>query len=81
MHYYVYLIRSISSPEIVYVGYTLNIKNRLTTHNSGGSVYTNKNRPWELITCLAFANKKTAMDFEKFLKSHAGREFAKRRFL
>ncbi len=81
MHYYVYLIQSIQSPEIFYAGYTLNIKSRLATHNAGRSIHTKKNKLWELIVCLAFKDKYIALKFEKYLKTHAGREFAKRRFL
>ena len=81
MHYYVYLIQSLQSPDIFYAGYTLNIKNRLATHNAGKSIHTNKNKPWELVVCVAFRDKLKALKFEKYLKTHAGREFAKKRFL
>lgn len=80
MHYYVYLIKSIKYPEIVYVGYSTNIKQRLETHNSGGSIYTKDHRPWQLIVCMAFKNIDCAKQFEKYLKSHSGRAFAKKRF-
>jgi putative endonuclease len=40
--YYIYLIKSINFPEIVYVGYTINLNQRLETHNSGGSIFTAK---------------------------------------
>lgn len=81
MRYYVYLIQSLQCPDIFYAGYTLNIKNRLAAHNAGKSIHTKKNKPWELIVCLAFRNKYKALEFEKYLKTHAGREFAKKRFL
>ena len=80
MFYYVYLIRSISSPSIAYVGYTTNLNERLNTHNSGGSVYTKKDSPWELVVCMAFANMRCAKEFEHYLKSQSGRAFAKKRF-
>ena len=80
MFYYVYLIRSINSPHIIYVGYTINLKQRLETHNSGGSVYTKKDRPWELVVCSAFADMQCAKQFERYLKSQSGRAFAKKRF-
>jgi len=80
MFYYVYLIRSIKSPLIVYVGYTTNLKERLETHNSGGSIYTKKDRPWKLITCIAFADMHCAKQFERYLKSQSGRAFVKKRF-
>jgi putative endonuclease len=47
--FYVYLIRSISFSDQVYVGITEDLKKRLETHNSGGSVHTAKYKPWELI--------------------------------
>ena len=80
MFYYVYLIESIQNPEMRYVGYTINLKKRLSTHNSGGSVHTSKERPWRLIMCLAFNNIDCAKQFEKYLKSQSGRAFAKKRF-
>ena len=39
MSYFVYIIRSIKCPQTFYVGYTTNIKKRLATHNSGGSIH------------------------------------------
>ena len=52
--FYVYLIRSISFPDQVYVGTTENLKKRLEAHNAGGSVHTAKYKPWELIVCMDF---------------------------
>ena len=78
--YYVYLIQSIQQPTMCYVGYTLNIKQRLETHNSGGSIHTKKDRPWKLIVCMVFKDIKCAKQFEKYLKSQSGRAFAKKRF-
>ncbi len=43
--YYVYLIQSIYFPEILYVGYTLDVESRLATHNIGGSVHAAKCKP------------------------------------
>lgn len=78
--YYVYLIRSTKYPQTVYVGYTTNIKERLATHNSGGSIHTKRDRPWELVVCMAFKDMDCAKQFEKYLKSQSGRAFAKKRF-
>lgn len=80
MYYYVYLIRSIKYPKTMYVGYTLDVKKRLATHNSGASIHTRKDRPWELVLCMAFKNMECAKQFEKYLKSQSGRAFAKKRF-
>ncbi len=77
---YVYLVKSINFPEIYYVGYTTNLEQRLETHNSGGSIHTAKYRPWKLVMFLGFSEQGKAKEFEKYLKSHAGRAFAKKHF-
>jgi predicted GIY-YIG superfamily endonuclease len=77
--YYVYLIKSISDPSKTYIGQTVNIGQRLETHNSGGSIYTKSHRPWLLVTYVAFNNKEKAADFEKYLKVGSGHAFAKKR--
>ena len=79
MHY-VYLIQSIKFPQKKYIGNTVNLKQRLETHNSGGSKYTKTHRPWKLVLFLGFADKLKATAFEKYLKSGAGWAFARRRF-
>ncbi len=81
MYYYVYLIRSIKYPQTIYVGYTTNVKERLKTHNAGGSIHTKKDKPWELVSCTLFKDMDTAKQFEKYLKSQSGRAFIKKRFL
>jgi putative endonuclease len=78
--YYVYLIRSQKFPEQAYIGHTNDLKQRLETHNSGGSIHTKLYRPWQLIMFLAFETQEKALDFEKYMKSGAGRAFAKKRF-
>lgn len=80
MIHYVYLIQSQKYPEAKYVGYTLDLNQRLETHNSGGSVYTAELRPWKLVSFMGFTSKKQALDFEGYLKSHSGRAFAQKRF-
>ncbi len=77
--YYVYLLRSINNPEKTYVGFTTDVQQRLETHNSGGSVYTKTDRPWKLITYLAFAEQDKATAFEKYIKVGSGYAFAKKR--
>lgn len=58
--YYVYLIQSINFPEIIYVGYTTNFKQRLKTHNTGGSKYTSKYKPWQMMMLLSFQDQTKA---------------------
>ncbi len=78
--YYVYLIRSILSPEQTYIGFTSDLKNRMQTHNSGGSKHTAKYKPWELVSYHAFADEQKAREFEYYLKTGSGQAFAKKRF-
>lgn len=78
--YYVYLLRSISNPKKTYTGYTTNLEQRLETHNSGGSIYTEQDRPWKLVTYLAFDSEEKAKNFEKYIKVGSGHAFAKKRF-
>lgn len=79
--YYVYLIKSLNQPDQKYVGFTTDLQKRLSTHNAGSSSHTAKYRPWELIIYIGFNNKDKALEFEKYLKSHAGRAFSEKRFL
>jgi putative endonuclease len=47
--YYVYIIKSLKFPDIVYAGSTMNVAQRVHAHNSGSSVYTSEYKPWELV--------------------------------
>ncbi|HWM23826.1 MAG TPA: GIY-YIG nuclease family protein [Chthoniobacterales bacterium] len=78
--YYVYLLRSKSHPKEQYVGCTTDLKQRLFEHNRGHSPHTAKFAPWQLPVYCAFQQRKTAIAFEKYLKSGSGRAFAKRHF-
>ena len=77
--WYVYIIRSVTCPEREYTGATGNLKQRLSDHNGGKSTHTAKFIPWELVWYCAFTDKYRALAFEKYLKSHSGRAFAKKR--
>ena len=77
---YVYILRSITFPDEWYTGHTSDLRTRFRDHNAGRSVYTAKCRPWELVMYLAFANESRAIEFEKYMKSGAGRAFAHKHF-
>lgn len=77
--WYVYLIKSTSSPDKEYTGATANLKQRLNDHNHGKSSHTSKYTPWELVCYIAVHDKQHALDLEKYLKSHSGRAFSKKR--
>ena len=78
--YYVYILRSESSPDQRYVGSTCDLKKRLAEHNAGKSTHTNKFKPWILSAYFALPEKVLAERFERYLKSGSGRAFAKRHF-
>jgi predicted GIY-YIG superfamily endonuclease len=80
MHY-VYIIQSISFPKQLYTGFSENINDRLSEHNSGKSVHTNKFKPWKMIYYCTFEDKKKTLDFEKYLKSASGIAFRNKRLI
>ncbi len=78
--YFVYFLKSINNPQKTYIGYSTNIDQKLKTHNSGGSVFTKNDRPWQLVTYVAFDCQEKAKKFEKYIKVGSGNAFAKKRF-
>jgi putative endonuclease len=79
--WYVYIIRSLSHPNQTYTGASADLKQRLNEHNAGKSSHTAKFAPWQLLWYSAFPDKYKALAFEKYLKSHSGRAFAKKRLV
>ena len=78
--FYVYILQSISDKNRYYTGFTKDLKKRIEKHNNGEVPYTSKYKPWKLINYIAFENETKARNFEKYLKSHSGRAFAKKHF-
>ncbi len=79
--WYIYIIRSVSFPDQKYIGASTDLKQRVADHNAGKSVHTAKFSPWKLDWYCAFPDKYKALEFEKYLKSHSGRAFAKKRLI
>lgn len=77
--WYVYIIQSLADPSQVYTGATTDLKERMHYHDAGKSPHTSKYAPWGLKWYCAFQDKYMALDFEKYLKSHSGRAFARKR--
>ena len=78
--YYVYLLKSLKDSSKTYIGYTIDLAQRLEMHNSGDSVHTKKYMPWKLVMYLAFDSEQKAIEFEKYIKVGSGHAFAKKRF-
>ena len=69
MSYFVYMILSKHKKRIIsYVGYTNNLLNRLTKHNSSKGAKFTKGKYWEIIYFKKYSNKSSAMKDEYKLK-------------
>ena len=78
--YYVYILHSAKSKNF-YVGYTTNLKSRLSSHNDGKVFSTKPYVPCVLVYYSAFENSKLAKDFEQYLKSGSGKAFMYKRLV
>lgn len=76
---YVYILQSEIHPDRFYIGSTNDLARRLSEHNNGESIHTNKFKPWKIKTYIAFDDALKADAFETFLKTGNGRVFAKKR--
>jgi len=75
--YYVYYLKSKSSKENCYVGFTGDLKKRLARHNAGMVESTKPYIPWELVFYEAFMDKVDAKRREDYLKTTKGRRALK----
>ena len=53
-----------------YVGYTKNIRDRLSQHNSNKGAKSTKGRHWKLVYKKNFRDKSRALKYEYFLKKN-----------
>ncbi len=71
MPYFVYMIISkVNNRHISYVGYTKNLKNRLSLHNSSKGAKFTKGKHWKLIYKKDYPTKSIAMQNEYNLKKN-----------
>ena len=69
MVYYVYFIKTLDGyPVKTYVGYTNNLENRLSKHNSNLGAKSTKGYKWIVIYKKRFINKNEALSYEYSLK-------------
>ncbi len=76
--YYTYVLVS-DKDKRLYIGWTVDLKNRVAKHNSGLVASTRLRKPFKLIYYEACLNKKLAIKREKTLKTGYGRKFLKKR--
>jgi putative endonuclease len=72
--FYVYVLRSQSDAGF-YIGFSTDLKRRLSEHTRGASFATKSRGPWKLIYYEVYTEREDAEGREKFLKSGAGRRF------
>ena len=70
MSYYVYMLKSKGIKPVTYVGYTKDIKKRLTLHNSGKGAKFTRGRKWRLIYKEVFKSKSKAISREYYIKKN-----------
>jgi len=65
--YYTYVIYSLKV-DMIYIGQTNNIEDRLKRHNGNRNKWTKGKGPWELIYLKKQETRSEAMKLEKYLK-------------
>ena len=77
--FYVYRIHSLKYQNRNYVGYSKDLKQRISAHNAGKNRFTAPFRPWKLVFYAAFETEESARDFERYLKTASGKAFGSKR--
>ena len=82
--FWVYVI--INNKDKIYIGQTSNLENRLNRHNgflsNKKTSYTHINKGlWEVVYQEEYTSRKEAVMREKYLKSHIGRDWLRKKWL
>ena len=78
IYYLVYVLESIKDKKR-YIGFTLNLKERIGDHNKGKVFSTNFRKPFRLIYAELCLDKIDAKRREHYLKTTGGRRFLVKR--
>ena len=70
MIFYVYMLKSKGVKPVTYVGYTNNLKKRISLHNAGKGAKFTRGRKWMLIYKEKFKSKKEAISREYYIKKN-----------
>ena len=70
MSHFVYMLKSKNSKPVTYVGYTNNIKKRITLHNAGKGAKFTRGRKWKLIYKEKIKTKNEAISREYYIKNN-----------
>jgi putative endonuclease len=77
--YYVYILQLNNGK--FYIGFSSDLKQRISTHKKGLVRETKRYIPLQLVFYSAFKDKKKALCFEKYLKSSSGFAFRNKRLI
>jgi putative endonuclease len=64
------MLRSKDSKSVTYVGYTKDLKNRISLHNKGKGAKFTRGRQWKLIYKESFQSKNKAISREYYIKNN-----------
>ena len=70
MSFFVYMLKSKNKNPITYVGYTKDLKKRLSLHNAGKGAKFTKGRKWSIIYQEEFSSKSKAISREYYIKKN-----------
>ena len=70
MSYYVYMLKSIEKKPVTYVGYTINLKDRINLHNKGKGAKFTRGRKWKVIYKEKYTSKNKAISREYYIKKN-----------
>ena len=70
MSFYVYMLKSVGCNSVTYVGYTSNLKKRISQHNSGKGAKFTRGRKWKLIFKEKCNSKSEAISREYYIKNN-----------
>mgnify|MGYP003684723081 FL=1 len=76
------MLKSLEKKSVTYVGYTINLKNRITLHNKGKGAKFTRGRKWKLIYKEKLQSKNKAISREYYIKKNRKlRNSLKKKFL
>ena len=70
MSFYVYMLKSIGVKPVTYVGYTSNLKKRISLHNTGKGAKFTRGRKWKLLFKEKCSSKNEAISREYYIKNN-----------
>ena len=70
MSFYVYMLKSVGPNSVTYVGYTSNLKKRISLHNAGKGAKFTRGRKWKLIFKEKCNSKNEAISREYYIKNN-----------